>query len=147
MHHIIAFLQLRFLPRHVDLALLTLRLWLGLSMFLLHGLTKIQTFTELSAKFPDPLGVGSKVSLGLAIGGEALGAVLLVLGLFTRMAALSLVVTMGVAFFVIHNAALTGERNGEMAFIYMAGYFFLFLTGAGAFSIDSGFHEPPLKTK
>ena len=145
MNAIIAFFQLRFIPRHFDLALLVLRLWLGLSMFFLHGLGKLKDFTALSTKFPDPLGVGHQMSLILALGGEALGAALLVLGLFTRFAALSLILTMSVAFFLVHQGALTGERNGELAFIYLAGFVFLFLTGGGAFSLDSGFHEPPLK--
>ena len=145
MSRLIAFLQLRFIPRHVDLALLILRLWLGLSMLLLHGLYKIKAFSELAPKFPDPFGLGSNISLGLAVGGEVVGSALLVIGLFTRFAALSLIVTMGVAFFIAHHGVLTGEKSGELAFIYLAGYVTLFLTGAGGLSVDSGFHEPPLK--
>ena len=35
-----------------------------------HGIQKWTNFQELSAVFPDPLGVGSPLSLGLAIFGE-----------------------------------------------------------------------------
>jgi putative oxidoreductase len=147
MNTLIAFFQLRFIPRNVNVALFVLRVWLGLSMFLLHALTKLKGFSELSGGFPDPLGVGHKWSLIFALGGEALGSVLLVLGLFTRFAALSLIATMGVAFFLVHKGVLTGEKSGELAFIYLAGYVTLFFTGAGAFSLDTGFREQPLNTK
>jgi len=147
MNTLIAFLQFRFFPRNINVALFILRLWLGLSMLLLHGVGKIERFSKLSAEFPDLLGIGSRTSLCLAIGAEALGSALLVLGLFTRFAALSLVVTMGVAFFLAHKATLTGDNSGELAFIYLAGYVTLFLTGGGAFSLDAGFREPPLNTK
>ena len=147
MSNIIAFLQLRFIPRNAHLALLALRLWLGLSMLLLHGLTKFKTFSELSAKFPDPLGVGHQASLALAVFAEAGCSVLIILGLFTRLAALSLALSMGVAFFLVHNATLTGDKNGELAFIYLAGCVTLLFAGGGVFSLDSAAHEPPLKTK
>ena len=38
------------------LGLLVLRLWLGLAMFLNHGLEKLSHFGVMSSKFPDPLG-------------------------------------------------------------------------------------------
>lgn len=144
MSTLIAFLQLRFIPRHFSLALLVLRLWLGLTMLLAHGLGKIKKFSELSGKFPDFIGIGSKASLILATGAEVVGAALLVIGLFTRFAALSLVATMGVAFFMAHKGALTGAQSGELAFIYLAGFVTLFLTGGGAFALDSGLHDLPL---
>ncbi len=146
MSTVVAFLQLRFIPRNVHIALLLLRLWLGASMFLLHGLTKLKTFSELSGKFPDPLGIGHQASLGLAVFGEVGCSILLILGLFTRLAALGMITTMSVAFFLVHNAALTGEKNGELAFIYLAGYMVLLVAGGGVFSLDAAAYEPPLKT-
>jgi len=146
MSTIVAFLQLRFIPRNVHIALLLLRLWLGLSMLLLHGLTKLKTFSELSGKFPDPLGIGHQASLALAVFAEVGCSALIVLGLFTRLASLSLIINMCVAFFLVHNATLTGEKNGELAFIYLAGYVVLLVAGGGVFSIDAAAYEPPLKT-
>ena len=134
---IIRFLQLNFIPRSSNLALLVLRLWLGLTMLLLHGLVKLQGYAEMSTKFPDPFGIGSKASLSLAIFAEVVCSILLILGLFTRFAALNLVVTMTVAFAVAHKAALTGPGNGELAFIYLAGYAVLLIAGAGRFSLDA----------
>ena len=130
------FLQLGFLPSSRGLALCILRLWLGLSMFLIHGWGKLAGFSETAAHFPDPLGIGSHASLGLAVLAEALCSALLVLGLFTRLAALVLAIEMAVAFTLIHGHALSGAHTGEVAFIYLAGFVALLIGGAGCCSLD-----------
>lgn len=119
-----------------DLGLLVLRAWLGLSMLLLHGWPKVEKYAGMSQGFPDPLGVGPAMSLNLAIFSEVFCALLLVAGLAARLAAIPLVVTMAVAFFVVHGGALTGERSGEMAFLYLAGFVALLIAGPGGFSFD-----------
>lgn len=119
-----------------SLGLLVLRLWLGLAMCLIHGLDKFQHFGEMSAKFPDPLGIGHSASLALVVFAEVLGALLLSFGLLTRFAALTLVIDLGVAFLMVHKTALSGEHSGELAFIYLAGYVALLLAGGGKFSVD-----------
>lgn len=119
-----------------DLGLLVLRVWLGLSMLLLHGWSKVEKYAGMSQGFPDPLGVGPAMSLNLVIFAEVLCALLLVVGLAARLAALPLVVTMAVAFFGIHGGTLVGEGNGEMAFIYLAGFVALLIAGPGKFSFD-----------
>ena len=55
--------------KHLDGALLFLRLFIG-GMMLSHGWTKLATFSVLSATFPDPLGVGSTLSLLLILFAE-----------------------------------------------------------------------------
>ena len=129
-------LRLEFLPTSADLALLLLRLWLGLSMLLLHGWGKAMGGEKMMRGFPDPLGVGNEVSWGLAVFGEVVCSVLLVLGLFTRFAALSGMITMSVAFFMVHKMVLKGANSGEMAFIYLAGFLTIFLAGPGRFAVD-----------
>lgn len=129
-------LKLDFVPGSVDIGLLALRAWLGLTMLLNHGWGKLTGFQGLSSGFPDPIGIGPVPSLGLAVFAEAVCAGLLVLGLFTRFAALVLSINMTVAFFLIHQGALTGEHSGELAFIYLAGFVALFLAGGGKLSLD-----------
>jgi putative oxidoreductase len=130
------FLRLEFVPSSPDLALLTLRVALGLSMALLHGWGKLSNLIAGTSKFPDVLGIGSTPALVLAIGAEFFGSLLLILGLWTRLAALMLTITMSVAFFVAHGAKLSGQGNGELAFVYLIGYLTLLVAGAGKFSID-----------
>jgi putative oxidoreductase len=130
-------LRLDFLPCGANCGLLALRLWVGLSMLLLHGWMKIANFDSMSGKFLDLMGIGSKASLVLAIFGEAVCSILLILGLFTRFAALSLVINMTVAFTMAHKGVLKGPGSGETAFIYLATYVTLFLAGPGKFSVDA----------
>jgi putative oxidoreductase len=115
-----------------SIALLLLRLWLGLTMLFNHGLEKVHDFSIIAPKFPDPLGVGQNISLGLVTFAETLGAILLALGLLTRFGALTLVIDMGVAFFMVHKTI----GSGELAFIYLAGYVALLIAGGGKFSVD-----------
>jgi putative oxidoreductase len=120
----------------LDLSLLLLRLWLGLSMLLLHGWSKLTGFSALSSKFPDPVGIGSTASLGLAVFAEVGCAALLIVGFLTRFAALSLAITMAVAFFLQHKMQLTGKESGELAFIYMAGFLAILFAGSGKFAFE-----------
>lgn len=129
-------LQVSFLPSSGDFAILVLRLWVGLSMLLLHGWGKLTTFSEASASFPDPLGIGSTASLVLAIFAEVICSGLIAVGLFTRFAVLVLIINMSVAFFVIHQHVLNGTGSGEMAFIYLAAFVTIFVAGPGKFSLD-----------
>jgi uncharacterized membrane protein YphA (DoxX/SURF4 family) len=77
-----------------------------------------------------------EIGLGLAVFSEVGCAALLVLGLFTRFAALMLTITMAVAFFLVHKGALSGPSSGELAMLYMMGYLTLVFAGGGKFSAD-----------
>jgi putative oxidoreductase len=91
----------------------------------------------MSSKFADPLGIGKMPSLALATFAEVFCAVLIILGLFARPAALALAINMGVAFAIVHKHAFKGPASGELAWIYLGGFIVLFLAGAGRFSIDA----------
>jgi putative oxidoreductase len=136
MKTLLRLLRLEFIPASVDLGLLALRLWLGVSMLLLHGWDKLIHFQEKAGKFVDPFGIGMKASLGLTVFAEAACSALLILGLFTRFAALSLAINMAVGFSVAHKMALKGPGSGELAFIYLAGFVTLLIAGPGRFAVD-----------
>src|SRR5262245_34965540 len=130
-------LHLNFLPRSADLALLLVRVWHGGALLLLHGWGKLTGFSAMSQQFPDPFGIGKTPSLALAVAGELICAALLVLGLFTRIAALGSAATMATAFYHVHGGRFTGQGNGEMAFIYLGVFIALFIAGAGKYSLDA----------
>ncbi len=127
------FLRLEFIASSTDAGLLVLRLWLGVSMVWLHGWGKLAALFSGKTSFLDPLGIGEVPSFLLTILAEVGCSVLLVLGLWTRWAALILAFTMGVAFFVVNGAAFA---KGELAWLYFGGYLVLFAAGAGKFSVD-----------
>lgn len=142
-------LRLEFLPASTDLALLVLRVWIGASMLLLHGWTKVSGYEALLKRWKDPIGIGNEASLWLAIFGEIACSALLILGLFTRFAALGLAITMAVAFFLVHKMALKGGFSGELAFMYLAGFVAILLAGPGRFALDkkSGGAKRPRSAK
>ena len=106
--------------KHLDGALLFLRLFIG-GMMLSHGWAKLASFSTLSATFPDPLGVGSTLSLLLILFAEVGCSCLLIFGLMTRLAALPLMFGMLMAFFVIHGADPFAVR--ELPLLYLGVYF------------------------
>jgi len=120
----------------LDLALLFLRLCGGGFMLFAHGLQKLLNFSEMSSKFPDPLGfLGSEMSLVLAIFAELLCSALVMLGLVTRLAVLPLCATMFVAAFLVHGADPFAKK--ELALLYLVVFAFLALAGGGQFSLDA----------
>ena len=131
------FLHLNFLPRSADVALLLLRVWHGGALLLLHGWGKLTGFASMADKFPDPFGIGSTPSLALAVVGEVVCSTLIVLGLFTRVAALGSGVTMLTAFWFAHGGRLTGTGNGELPFVYLGVFLALFIAGGGKYSLDA----------
>ncbi|QEF99149.1 Putative oxidoreductase CatD [Stieleria maiorica] len=113
--------------------LLVLRVGIGCLM-LVHGLAKLNGFGEMSESFPDPIGLGSKLSLVMAIGAEVGCSLLLIIGLATRLATLPLAFTMIVALFVVHGA--DPWKVKELAAMYLLVYVSLAATGPGIFSLD-----------
>jgi putative oxidoreductase len=117
-----------------DAGLLLLRATIGGTMLLAHGLPKLLAYSEKAATFPDPLGVGSGLSLALSVFAEVFCAAAILLGIVTRFAAGALAVTMLVAFTLVHAGDPFGDR--ELAMMYGAPALVLMLTGAGRFSLD-----------
>ncbi|PIK15707.1 DoxX family protein [Halobacteriovorax sp. JY17] len=118
----------------LNLGLLILRLFAGLTMLISHGWPKLSNFSAMSTKFPDVIGLGSQVSLSLAVFSEVFCSIALVIGLLTRWVSIPLLITMAVAFFIVHGSDPFNSK--ELAFMYMGVYATLICTGSGDFSID-----------
>lgn len=103
--------------------------------FLTHGIAKWNGFAELSADFPDPLGIGAPYSLFLVIVAELFCAVLFIVGLLFRLALLPMITAMGVACFVIHGGDPFAAR--ELSVLYMSIFTLFLLAGPGGFSFDA----------
>jgi uncharacterized membrane protein YphA (DoxX/SURF4 family) len=121
-----------------DLGKLVLRLTLGVLM-LLHGVGKISSGAVAI------LGLMTKMGLPPVLGylvyvGEVLAPLLLIVGLWTRPAALLVAINMVVAVLLVHTAQL-GEftKNGGWALELQGFYLFtavaVALLGAGRFSV------------
>lgn len=114
-------------------AMLVLRLGVGILM-MVHGYDKLVHFSEYQGKFMNFMGIGTTMSLALVVFAEFFCSLFLVLGLFTRLAAIPLIVTMCVALFKAHNADFTGD--GEVASLYLTAYLLLLFVGPGKVSVD-----------
>jgi len=115
-------------------AMLILRLGLGILM-MAHGYNKLIHFGEMQHKFMNFMGMGSTMSLALVVFAEFFCSLFLVIGLFTRLAAIPLIIATCVMIFKAHNADVFGE--GEHAALYLTGYLVLLFVGPGRVSVDS----------
>jgi putative oxidoreductase len=128
--------NLGFIPRSFDLALLFLRVAVGVSMIALHAWDKFVNFPSLMETFPDPLGIGHSFSLVLALFAELFCSALLVGGILTRFAAAVLIINLSVALFKVHGGDLSKAGGGEPAALYLYAYVAILIAGGGRFSAD-----------
>ena len=116
-----------------NLAKLILRLSFSLTM-ISHGYAKLINASALFSKFPNPLGIGSELSLVLVIFAEFFCSLFLIFGIFTRLATIPLIITMLVAIFLIH---INDPWNKiEFPLLYLFAYISIFFFGAGKYSLD-----------
>lgn len=118
---------------YVSLILLVARIVFGV-LLMSHGIQKLTSFHELSAVFPDPLGIGSTLSLSLAIFGELFCSIAFIIGLLYRLAMIPMIFTMCIAYFVIHAHDPFGVK--ELAFVYLVVFVLMYIIGPGKFSVD-----------
>ncbi len=100
-----------------------------------YGYEKLIHFSEMKKDFMNFLGMGSTFSLCLVIFAEFFCSLFIILGLFTRVAAIPLVIAMAVAFFLANNHDFFGK--GEMAVLYLTIYLAILIVGPGKASIDN----------
>jgi len=117
-----------------NLGALVLRVTFGLLLLIIHGLDKITHFSKYEYTFYNFLHIGRRWSLVLCIFAEVLCSALLVLGLFSRFAALVLVINFSVVLFLV----IKGQplETQQVAISYMAVFVALLLTGPGKYSVD-----------
>ena len=125
-----------------DFAALVLRVGFGLNMLIGHGLSKFQTLISGDEiNFPSVLGFSPSVALGLAVFGEFIACIFIVLGLKTRLASVPIILTMAIAAFVIHGPDpwfSMGAESGskEMAILYLLGFLVIYMMDSGKYSLD-----------
>jgi putative oxidoreductase len=118
-----------------DLALLAVRCSGAALLWSFHVARKLGALDTELEHFPDPFGIGHGPSLVLALAAEAVGSLLVALGLLTRPAAAGIVVTMATVLVV---AALGDpEADVQSALLYGTLYFGVLVAGPGRYSIDA----------
>ena len=122
----------------VDIGILTLRVFTGFLMLQYHGLSKITSGTarweRLGHALTDIIGIDSfHVLFGfLASLAESLGAILISIGLFTRVSSFLLFFTMMIASL---KHFLKGDFS-ELAFVYAVICIVFIISGSGKYGLD-----------
>ena len=124
-----------------NIGLLLLRVSLG-GLFLLHGIHKLQTGVEWMKDMMTSNGLPALMVYGAYIG-EVLAPILIILGIATRPAALTVVFTMVIAIYVAHGGEVFelgkhGESKIELQLLYLFGALTLAFTGSGKIGLRKG---------
>lgn len=127
------FLSTKYSKGAFNFAMLVLRFFLGL-LLASHGYAKLIKFGSLKYKFMNFMHLGSTASLSLIIFAELICGILLILGLFTRLACIPIIIGMSVVVFVASNGLIFS--GGERGMIYLAATVTIFLCGPGKISVD-----------
>ena len=118
----------------VSISLLILRVGVAV-MMLVHGIPKLQMLFSGDIQFPGVMGMSPTFSLTLAVLAEVLCSVLILIGLFTKVAVVPLIITMLTAVFLIHGGDPFATQ--ELGILYLLVYSALLMLGSGKFSIDA----------
>jgi putative oxidoreductase len=131
--------------RAINAGLLVLRVGMGV-LCIPHGYDKIVNFNTYKPMMINFLGLGQAVSLGLSTFAEFFCAILVVFGLFTRLACIPLIINFFTAVFIAHGADIIfymkdGKPAGtaEHPMMYGIAFLTLLITGPGRYSADSMF--------
>jgi len=128
--------MLRFLDRLQPLALLALRIVLGIIM-IAHGYPKVSGGLSEHVHHVSNLGLPGWLAYCSAAA-EFFGGILVLIGLFTRVAALAIVVNMSVAIWKVHwKNGLLGNGGYQFPLALAAIAFALIFLGAGPIALDS----------
>jgi putative oxidoreductase len=123
-----------FVNPYFDQGILFLRIVTSGLLLFVHGLPKVTNFSQRFHTFSDPLGVGSEITLILAIFAEVFCATFVMIGLFTRLAVIPIIVTMLTAAFIVH--ADDPFRIIELPLLFAFIFTTFFITGPGKLSVD-----------
>jgi putative oxidoreductase len=121
-----------------NIALLILRVTTGVFLAA-KGYDKLVHFEQISSHFINFLGLGQKASLSLTIFAEFFCSIFVILGLFTRLAAIPIVINLAVAVAKGHNYDVFGQ--GQAAALYFIIFLTILLVGPGKASIDGAMNK------
>lgn len=117
-----------------NIASLLLRVISGSLIFINHGLPKIRRFPELQSTFYDPFHISHQASLLLVIFAEVFCAIFVVIGLFTRLAVIPLIIAMCVVVFMNQKGAPLLKVG--LPIMFLTAFLAILFMGSGKYSVD-----------
>lgn len=116
-----------------NLGTLILRLGIGI-LLASHGFDKLTHFNTIQPHFINFMGIGQTVSLCLAIFAEFFCSIFLILGLFTRLSCIPILILMSVILVKVMHGNIFGD--GQLPALFFAATLTLLFCGPGEISID-----------
>jgi putative oxidoreductase len=116
-----------------NIAMLFLRAGAG-ALIIPHGYDKLIHFSEKKESFMNFMGIGSPLSFSLVIFAEFFCGMFIALGLFTRLAAIPLVIAMSVVVFKANHGDVFGK--GAEGALFLSCFIAILLCGPGKVSAD-----------
>ena len=117
-----------------NISMLLLRLCFGGLLLVKHGIVKLQNFNMMQAQFYSFMGMGPKFSLILCICAEVFCSLFVIIGLFTRISVIPIIITLLVAIF----GADAGKPflESELGVLYLLPFLVILFCGPGRVSVD-----------
>ena len=121
-----------------DIVILSFRILLSVQMIYAHGLKKIGIGVEEAEQIPNPLYLPELINSFFAIAANIFFPLLVILGLFTRLAILPILAVTLTGYFILHlhDPALVKDAP----FMYSLSYLLLLYLGSGRYSLDYFIH-------
>jgi putative oxidoreductase len=115
-------------------AMLVLRVGAASILMVKFGYDKLVHFQKTSQVFADPFHIGTSTSLALVVFAEFFCSAFVILGLFTRLACIPIIIGMAVALIYAHKWQIYGA--GADAGMFLIIFITLLFTGPGKVSLD-----------
>ncbi|WP_342706108.1 DoxX family protein [Burkholderia arboris] len=120
--------------RHAtDLGLLFLRVTASVLLIVVHGLPKVVHYTAEAAVIEDPFHLGRTLSILFAIFAEVVCPVFMIVGVWSRLAALPVMIITVVALAFVHPD--WSLRDGQFAWMLLILFGTIAIAGAGRYTL------------
>jgi putative oxidoreductase len=118
-----------------NLATFLLRVTFGLLMWINHGVPKLTHFSEWRDTFYDPFHIGHFWMLTMSILAEVFASMMLILGVFSRIAAFAILLEMAALIILFYHGRPIGHF--EDAILFLTGFLVIIIVGPGKWSVDA----------
>lgn len=121
-------------PLVFNASLLIFRIAICLQLMLVHGTKKIGIGIAEPEKVPNPYHLPEVINQYLAIAANLIFPVLVILGVFTRLAVIPILALTLTGYFVVHLHDSPSVK--DIPFMYSLSYLLLLVLGPGRYSLD-----------
>lgn len=115
-------------------SLLVFRVLISVELMIAHGLKKIGIGGEQAEQVPNPLHLPVSFNQLFAVSANLFFPILIIIGLFTRLAIVPILAVTLIGYFVVHWNDSTLVK--DLPFMYSVSFLLLFVLGPGKYSAD-----------